>query len=116
MEASLVRLVGNQLQRNVAQLSRGSSTSGFLSWKNQNNNGRGGRDRSKVGCMSFSASSNFRQQAVSENVLKMEKDVEIVKGVAITDHIFEHLGKWPTATAMVKNHNFKFELRACEKN
>lgn len=98
MEASFLRLLGNQLQRNI--IKSGSTCNSNSKLFRQLNN-RGGRI---PGCMSFSASSSLRRQQTGladELIVKSDREADLLKGVAITDYLFEDLGKWSDATAMV---------------
>ncbi len=102
MEASFMRLLGNQLQRSIIIK---SGASGFKA-----NGGsklfRHHGEKGITGRMSFSVSSNIRRQQDStyyENVVKQDRELNLPKGVTITDYLFQDLQKWSNATAMVSN-------------
>lgn len=99
-----MRLLGNQLQRSIIIK---SGASGFKA-----NGGsklfRYHGEKGITGRMSFSVSSNILQQQGSsyENVVKQDREVNLLKGVTLTDYIFQDLQKWSNATAMVSKAFF----------
>lgn len=100
MEASFIRLLGNQLQRNII------IKSGARSFKANGGSKllRNHVEKGITGRMSFSVSSNILRQQDStsyENVVKRDPEIDLPKGITITDYLFQDLSKWSNATAMV---------------
>ncbi|CAL8109916.1 unnamed protein product [Orchesella dallaii] len=82
MESSIIRVLGNQIQRRLVTSSKS------LIWRHR-------------GCLSFSVSPSLHSEN-AQNIVKSDRELNLstFKGVAITDYLFQDLGKWSNAVSM----------------
>ncbi|ODN04804.1 4-coumarate--CoA ligase 1 [Orchesella cincta] len=82
MESSIIRILGNHIQRRL------STSPKSLIWRHK-------------GSLSFSVSANLHSENAG-NIVKSDRDMNLspFKGVAITDYLFQDLGKWSNAVSM----------------